>query len=222
MGSTLELTYGEGSIAAYLGEPEGSAPFPALVVLQEWWGLNAHIREVTDRLAAEGYLALAPDLYDGNVTDQAAGAERLMSIYGDEAPPKVLAAYDALAARGDVKKIGSIGWCMGGRMSLHMAINRPKLNACVVFYGRPENYLGKLENVRSPLLGFFGELDKSIPLARVEQLDKELHEAAVAHDVIVYPGADHAFFNDQGHSYDAEAAQDAWRRTLLFLGEHLR
>jgi len=221
MGKTIEIPYEDGSMAAYLAEPTGSGPFPALVLLHEWWGLNDHIRHVAERFAAEGFLALAPDLYAGNVAEEDAEADVLMKLYREEAPEKALAAYDALAARGDARRIGSVGWCMGGQMSFHLAIYRPKLNACVVFYGRPESYFGMLWQIRCPLLGLFSELDASIPAENLKRLDEELHEAAIAHDLVIYPGADHAFFNDRGHTYHEEAAQDAWRRALSFLEEHL-
>jgi carboxymethylenebutenolidase len=204
MDSTLEVSHDGGSLKAYLAQPQGKAPFPAILVLHEWVGLDAHVRDVADRLAAEGYLALAPDLYDGNVTSDAAEAERLMNAYYPEAPPKVMAAYDALAARDDVSKVGCMGMSMGGSLALGLAVSQPKLGGCVTLYGLPEEFFGK------------------VPVEQVKQLDNELHDAAVAHDVVIYPGTDHDFFNDQGATYQAEAAQETWRRTLLFFGEHLR
>jgi carboxymethylenebutenolidase len=222
MDSTLEVSHDGGSLKAYLAQPQGKAPFPAILVLHEWVGLDAHVRDVADRLAAEGYLALAPDLYDGNVTSDAAEAERLMNAYYPEAPPKVMAAYDALAARDDVSKVGCMGMSMGGSLALGLAVSQPKLGGCVTLYGLPEEFFGKLGSVRCPVLGFYAELDQWVPVEQVKQLDNELHDAAVAHDVVIYPGTDHDFFNDQGATYQAEAAQETWRRTLLFFGEHLR
>lgn len=221
MGNTLTIPYKEDAIAAYLAEPSGHGPFPALVLLHEWWGLNDHIRDVAERFAAEGFLAMAPDLYDGQVAGDDAEAARLMKLHHEEVAEKALFAYDSLAARTGTRRVGSVGWCMGGRMSLHLAIYRPKLNACVLFYGRPDNHFGMLWQIRCPLLGLFGELDASIPPENLERLDQELHEAAIAHDLVVYPGVGHAFFNDRGHTYHKETAQDAWRQTLSFLEEHL-
>jgi len=137
MGQFIEISYQQTRLRAYEARPAGAGPFPALVVVQEWWGLNRNIQGIADRLAAEGYLALAPDLYDGQVGDSSGEAQKLMSQYNSAAPAKCAEAFDALSMNQDVRKIGTIGWCMGGRMSLHLAVNQPALDAAVIYYGRP-------------------------------------------------------------------------------------
>lgn len=221
MGTYIEIPFDQTTLRAYETMPKGSGPFPALVAVQEWWGLNQNIVNIADRLTSDGYLVLAPDLYEGSVADDSAEAQRLNGLYAASAPAKCMAAYDALFARDDVRKIGCIGWCMGGRMALHLAVNQPALDAAVIFYGRPEQYFGQIADIECPVLGLFGEKDESIPVARVEQLRQELEAAGVPHEIVVYPGADHAFFNESHHTYHPEAAADAWERTLRFLSKYL-
>ena len=220
MGNSIEVPHDEGANGAYLAQPQGS-PRAGIVVLHEWWGLNQHIRDVADRLAAEGYLTLAPDMYDGKVSNKDDEAEGLMNEYIAAAPGKAQSAFAALAKRNDVDGVGCVGLSMGGSLSLGLAIMQPALKTCVIFYGLPEEHFGQLEKIGCPTLGLFGELDQWIPSENVRQLDEELDAAGVAHEMITYPGADHDFLDDGGAAYNADAATDGWQRALQFPGEHL-
>lgn len=222
MGRTTQIPYDDTTLDAYLAEPDGAGPHPSVVVIHEWTGLDDHIQDLANRLASEGYLALAPDLYDGKLASDDAEAGELMDTYFAAAPPKVVAAYDAVRAFDHVGRVGCVGLSMGGMLALSFAINQDDLDASVVYYGLPESYLGQFDSVRSPMLGLFGELDGWVPTEQVNQLDKELEAAGVQREMVIYPGADHDFLNDRGATYQAEAAKDAWGRTLTFLGEHLR
>lgn len=220
--STRTVQFGSGD--GYLAQPAGE-PRAGLVVIHEWWGLNDNIRTMTRRLAAEGYLALAVDLYRGEVAENAGEARALMqSLMDDQAYARLQlgAAYGWLKNEGRVEQVGSIGWCLGGGMSLRLALDMPEaLDAVVVYYGRPVTDPAELAPLRAPLLGIFGAQDQGIPVETVREFETRLEALGKDAEIVIYEEADHAFANPSGTRYQPEAAEDAWRRTLVFLDERL-
>lgn len=217
------LNYGPGT--GYLARPPVS-PRAGIVVIHEWWGLNDNIREMSNRLAAEGYLALAVDLYEGEVAAEPGAARALMSaLMADEEriEAHLAAAFEWLRAEGGVERVGSLGWCLGGALSLRMAMMFPEeLAATVIFYGRVATEPGELAPLMMPILGIFGSEDQGIPVETVLEFEAHLETLGKTAEIRIYEGADHAFANPSGTRYEPEAAEDAWRRTLDFLAEHLR
>lgn len=222
---TESITFPSGSetVPGVLERPEGSGPWPGVIVVQEWWGLVPHIRDVAHRFAQVGYLALAPDLYMGEASDDPEGCTTLVQKHGAAAPARARAAFHALKAHPDCTgKVGAVGYCFGGRIVLSLACAEPELNAAAVYYGgRMETLFDQVPNIRSAVQGVFGDQDRGIPVESVRKLDELLDEAGVPHEVILYPGAAHAFFNDEGSNYHAQSAADAWQRTLDFFARHL-
>jgi carboxymethylenebutenolidase len=219
-GETIELAGGH----AYLSLPEGEPPFPAVVVIQEWWGLNDNIRHWTDRLAADGYAALAVDLYDGVVATTREKAYETMSSVKPERAYEILAAAHAFLAEDErvrATKRGCIGWCFGGGWSLNHAIATPDLDAAVIYYGRLVEDPEELGKIGARVLGVFGNLDEGIPPASVDAFEKGLAAAGVPHEIHRYD-AHHAFANPSSARYDAEAAEAAWAEVRRFLAETLR
>jgi carboxymethylenebutenolidase len=213
-------------VPGYLARPAGDGPFPGVVVIQEWWGLDAHIKDVTDRFAREGFAALAPDLYRGQVAKEPDEARKLrMELDHPRAIRDIQGAVDYLIAQPFVqpKQVGMIGFCMGGGLSLQMSHEGRNLGAVVVFYGRGELDDQTASAVSVPVLGIFGEADEGIPVAGVRANERKLKEHGKTAEFIIYPGAPHAFFNDtRPHIYHKEASEDAWKRTLAWYREHLR
>jgi carboxymethylenebutenolidase len=200
----------------YLALPEGEGPAPAVIVLQEWWGLDGHIKDVTDRFAAEGFVALAPDLYHGVSTTEPDEARKLvMALDMDEAVSEIQQAVDYLLAQDAVAgdSVGIVGFCMGGRLVLATSLVEDNLGAAVAFYGSPLAP-EQAPEVKAPILGLYGSADQGIPVDAVQAMGDALQAAGVEHEIHVYDGAQHAFFNDTRNSYNAEAAADAWARTL--------
>jgi carboxymethylenebutenolidase len=210
---------------AYLSLPAGAkAPLPGVVVIQEWWGLNGHIRHWTDRLAADGYAALAVDLYGGKVATTPEQAMALMKAVDDARAREILgAAHRFLAEDPRVKasKRGVIGWCFGGGWSLQHAIMQPDLEAAVIYYGRLETDPKVLATIEAPVMGVFGDQDEGIPPAAVEEFANAMKVAGESLALHRYD-APHAFANPSSANYDAKAAEDAWSNVRAFFGEHLR
>ncbi len=208
----------------YLAMPDDAAKHSAVVVIQEWWGLVPHIKEVAERFAREGFVALAPDLYHGQAASEpdearklAMGLDRVRAVAEIAAAAKYLKSLDAVAP----KKIGAVGWCMGGGLALSTAAETSELAAAIAFYGRPLDK-GDVAKLRVPVLGLYGELDQGIPVAAVREFEEELKKGGVVHEIHVYPGAQHAFFNDtRPQIYKADAAQDAWKKTLAWFRKYL-
>ena len=218
-GSSVDLAGGK----AYLSLPDGQ-PKAGIVVIQEWWGLNDHIKHWTDRLAGLGYAALAVDLYEGKVATTPDQAGALMKqVDPARATEIVKAGHRFLVDDPRIKaaRTGSIGWCFGGHWSLRLAMAEPELDACVMYYGRPVLEPESLKPIRAAVLGVFGSKDASIPTETVEQLDAALTTAGVRHQVLLFP-AEHAFANPSNARYDQVQAAKAWERTRAFLDEHLR
>jgi carboxymethylenebutenolidase len=216
-----------GSVNGYLATPAGDGPWPAMIVIQEWWGLDAQTKSIADRFAQEGYLAFSPDLYHGELAQLGDGdtAMKLVQKYGPNAYLDLQSMFDGLTSRPDCNgKIGSVGFCFGGRMSLTLGISRP-LNAICTFYGGGmQTIFDQLRtNLKAPVLGLFGDADVSIPAGTVQEFDKLLDEVGVEHEVIMYPNSGHAFFRDSDPQvYIPEASKDAWERVKLFFKKHLK
>jgi carboxymethylenebutenolidase len=203
----------------YLAVPnEGTGS--AVIVLQEWWGLDDHIRDVCDRLAREGFFALAPDLYDGEVTDRPDEAEqKMLALSLARAERDMRGAVDFLIAQDGVRGegVGSLGFCMGGGLAVWAAVRNPKVRAAVTYYGRPDGG-PDFTQIHGPVLGHYGTIDEFIPEQAVRELEDEMRRAGV--DVrFEYYEAGHAFFNDTDRlgTYDPDAARHSWQRTLEFL-----
>lgn len=209
---------------AYLSLPEdASAPLPAVIVIHEWWGLNDHIRHWTDRLAADGYAALAVDLYGGHVATNPDGAMALMKQVDEtEALTLLDAAHEFLAAdpRISASKQGVIGWCFGGGWSLRDAIAHPRVDAAVIYYGHPITDPSVLASIDAPLLGVFANQDQAIPPAVVDEFAAALEQAGKSIELHRYDAA-HAFANPSNPKYDQAAAADAWSHVREFFKKNL-
>jgi carboxymethylenebutenolidase len=211
------------SLMGYLARPAEGDPKPGVIVIQEWWGLNEHIQDVTRRFAEEGYVALAPDLYKGVVVTEPDEAMKLvMELDMPEAVREIQHAIDFLQAQDYVagEAVGVIGFCMGGGLALQTAVAEEDLGAAVAFYGRPlpPEQVGQ---VKAPVLGLYGADDQGIPVPDVQAMEKGLADAGIEHEIQIYEGAGHAFFNDTAQSFNQDAATDAWQRTLAWFGEKL-
>jgi carboxymethylenebutenolidase len=224
-GSMIQFPSGSEQINAYLSKPSEKGPFPALILIHEWWGLNDQIKGIADRFAKEGYVAIAVDLYRGKVATTSEDAHQYMAgLPEDRAVNDLRAAFAYLQQQESVHKdrIGSTGWCMGGGYSLQLALHEPQLAACVMFYGRPVLDVDTLKAIKAPVIGFFGAEDKGIPPESAKKFEEQMKTAGKSIEIHIYPGAGHAFFNETQPSYNAVAAKDAWSRALAFFGEHLK
>ena len=218
-------TLDDKAIHGYLARPAQGTPRAGILVIHEWWGLNDQIRAMADRLAGEGYAALAVDLYEGEVgTDRDAAATLMRKSLGRQEmlDENLRQAYGFLTAETNVGDVGVIGWCFGGGWSLRTALLLgDRIGAAVIYYGRLVTDVQELAPLDSPVLGFFGELDGGIPVATVRAFETALETLQKPASIHVYPGADHAFANPSGTRYDEAAADDAWKKTLHFFAEHL-
>jgi carboxymethylenebutenolidase len=229
---TMEITLksGGGETKAFLAEPEGKGPFPGVVVIQEWWGLTDWIKENAKRLAAQGYVALAPDLYHGKATDDPNIARQLLQgLPADRAVRDLKAAVSALAGRANVKKdrIGAIGWCMGGGFALQLALEDAQVGACVMCYGRVVTDPAKLKPLHATVLGIFGEEDKGIPPKAVREFEQELKKEGKKVAGIEIYKAGHGFMrpgNGPGKpnpEYREQEAKEAWKQIEAFFAREL-
>ncbi len=217
----IEFPTGAGSAPGYLAVPEGESG-PATVVLQEWWGLDEHIRSICDRLAGEGFFALAPDLYRGETTAQPSEAEqKMMALSMDQVEKDMCGAAEYLKAQPGVEGsgIGSLGFCLGGGLSVWAAASCPQITAVVSYYyvmphGKPD-----FTKLKGPVLGHFGTEDEFVALDEAKELESELRDAGADVTFHYYEGAGHAFFNDTNRlgTYDKELAEQSWERTVSFL-----
>ncbi len=223
---TVHFKSGPETVTGYLALPGSPGQHPALVVIQEWWGLNAWVKEQARDFAQQGYVALAPDLYHGKVATTPAEARKLMqSMPRNRAIRDLKAAYDFLAMMPNVKKdkIGSIGWCMGGGLSLQLAIHEPRLAACVVNYGSLVTDPATIKKIQAPVLGNFGADDRGIPPSAVHAFEKAMHAAGKSFNARIFEGAGHAFENPNNKGgYRPEATREAKARTLAFLDKTLK
>jgi carboxymethylenebutenolidase len=209
----------------YLATPERTGP--AVIVLQEWWGLNDDIKEIAERFAGEGFVALAPDMYHGQSASEPDEARKLaMGLQLEQAAKDLSGAYRYLLASVAVepKKVGSVGFCMGGSLSIYLATREPT-DACVSYYGAPRAESGypefRPEQMKAPFLGHYAELDRDLT-ERGKQLAEGLREAGKEAEVHIYEGAHHSFFNKtRPEVHHPQAAAQSWERTLAFFRKHL-
>jgi carboxymethylenebutenolidase len=223
-GQMVEFPSNGETTSGYLAIP-GAVKGPGVIVIQEWWGLVPHIKDVCDRFAAEGYVALAPDLYHGkSATSPDEAGKLMMALRIDEAEKDLRGAITFLlnhdATTGE--KVGTVGFCMGGALSLYTATKNSQVGACVVFYGGHPNVKPDLPNLQSPVLGLYAGRDGFVTPELVRELERELKRLGKSADIHIYQDADHAFFNDMRPTvYNETAAKDAWRRMLEFFSQHL-
>ena len=223
-GQMVEFKSNGGTGQGYLATPD-SGSGPGVIVIQEWWGLVDHIKDVADRFAKAGYVALAPDFYDGQTTTSPDDAGKLMMALNIGESEKILrGAIDYLlgldATTGD--KVGTVGFCMGGQLSLFAACANPKVGACVVYYGIHPEVHPDIPNLQAPVLGFFAEKDGFVTPEVARKLESDLKAAGKSVEIHIYSGADHAFFNDtRSEVYNEEYANDSWQKMLALYDANL-
>lgn len=223
MGQIVEFPSNGTHGIGYLAAP-ASGSGPGVVVIQEWWGLNDHIRAIAERFAAAGFVALAPDLYRGEVALAPDEARRLaMNLDMQRAAKDMSGAVDFVADRSNHPvRVGVVGFCMGGGLALALAALRPdKVGAVAPFYGLPRDPSLDWNGLSASVQGHYGELDSGVPLDDVRAFMAKLEALGKSTEVHVYGGAGHAFFNDQGKNFKPDAAKLAWDRTLEFLRSKL-
>ena len=217
---------GDETVNAVMYAPPGKGPFPALVVIHEWWGLNDWVKEQASKLADQGYVTLAIDLYRGKVATTPDEAHEIMrGVPEDRANRDLLAASSYLRAQKNVdpKRVGSIGWCMGGGYSLNLALNDPKLKAAVINYGHLAADEATLKKIDAAILGIFGGQDRGIPPADVNKFETQLKALGKTAEIHIFPDAGHGFENPVNkQAYRAEDAAQAWKLTVDFLAKNLK
>jgi carboxymethylenebutenolidase len=238
----LGIPVGSGSMSGYLARPKDGGPHPAVLVFQEIFGVNPHIRSVTERVAAEGYVALAPDVFHRTAPgielgyDEqglARGIALMQQVKASEAIADVAAAIAALAKRADVggRGTGAMGFCFGGHLTYLAACELP-IAAAASFYGggiavgapgnEPPPTVERTKKIRGRILCLFGENDGYIPADQVAKIRGELERHEIRHEVVVYPKVGHGFFCDARPDYDRASADDAWRRVTALFRKELR
>jgi carboxymethylenebutenolidase len=225
MGEMIEFPSNGATAVGYLAKPEG-VQGPGVIVIQEWWGLVGHIRDVCDRFAAAGFVALAPDLYHGvMIAEPDEAGKAMMALRMDQAAKDMSGAVDEVARQSGAAHIGVIGFCMGGGLALVLSTQRPDAVAAVVAcYGvipwpdaQPD-----YSKLSAAMLGHYASEDNFFTPAAAEALGQQLRQLGKEAEIIVYPGTDHAFFNDtRPEVYNAEAGGLLWERSLAFFHTHL-
>ena len=225
---SVQFTSDQFTIKAFLARPAAKGQLPAVIVIQEWWGLNDHIKDISQRFAREGYAALAPDLYSRlghKVATDAAEAAKLMESLSSQAALRDLNAAAAFLSTQrfvDLQRIGVVGFCMGGSFALIMATHNSTIRAAVPFYGKVPP-IETLNYLLCPILYHYGAKDGWVTREEVDRLKEGLAQYGKPGEVHIYPEAGHAFFNDtRPDAYRPTEAKEAWQRTLSFLGQHLR
>lgn len=204
---------------AYLSLPDGAGPFPAIVVIHEWWGLNPNIEHWADRLATAGWAAIAIDLYSGTVaTDKETAMAAMKAVDDTKAAATISAALDFASKdpRITATRKAVIGWCFGGGWSYKTALAHPELAGAIIYYGQVDTDAAKLAPIKAKVLGVFANKDKGIPPATVDAFEAGLKQAGVDAKIYRYD-AEHAFANPSNPIYDEAAASDAWSHVLEFL-----
>jgi len=223
---TVSYKSGEDNVTGVLYAPEGKGPFPGIVVIHEWWGLNDWVKEQGSKLADQGYVALAVDLYRGKVATTPDEAHEIMrGVPEDRAQRDLHAAVEFLKAQSNVNRdrMGAIGWCMGGGYALDVALLEPSLRADVINYGHLATDPGSIEKIHAAVLGIFGGQDKGIAVEDVKKFEQALKQQGNKVEIVIYPDAGHAFENPNNKTgYRAEDAADAWKRTVNFLASTLK
>ncbi len=209
----------------FLASPKEPGTYPGVIVIHEIWGLVDHVKDVASRIAREGYAALAVDLFEGKIVSKLDEGRALREKFTEE---KILAdlngAFNHLKSLSYVNpnRVGSVGFCMGGGLSLLLACHNRELAAPVIFYGRNPSPIEQVKNLQCPILGNYAGADMAITESDINLLKQTLTKYGKKFDIKIYPGAPHAFFNDTKESYRPEAAEDAWERTLNFFNKQLK
>jgi len=223
-GKVVDFSSNGSTATGYLSKPEPGKG-PGVIVIQEWWGLVDHIKDVADRFAREGFVALAPDLYHGKTARSPDEAGKLfMALNIDRAEKDLRGAIQFVLAQEETagEKVGTAGFCMGGQLSLYAACANPNVGACVNFYGIHPNVHPNIANLQAPVLGFFAEKDGSVTLEAAQKLESQIKSAGKRVEFHIYPGVGHAFFNDtRAEVYNEVYAKQSWERMLKFFREHL-
>ncbi len=219
MGETITFKRPDDKDASgYFASAGGGAP--GMVVIQEWWGVNDQIKGVADRLAGLGYHSLVPDLYKGKVTVEAAEASHMMqNLDFADAATDVRGAVEHL--KQSCPKVGVIGFCMGGALTVLAAVYAKAADAAVCWYGVPPEEAADTRTISMPFQGHFALEDTSFTPDQVDALEARLKEGNVAHEIYRYQ-AKHAFGNETGANYNADAANLAWERSTAFLARHIK
>jgi carboxymethylenebutenolidase len=228
-----DVTYKSGSdtVHGILYAPAGKGPFPGIIVIHEWWGLNDWVKDQASKLAEQGYVTLAIDLYRGKVATTPNEAHEFMGgVPQDRAKTDLESAFNFLQSQSNVKKarIGAIGWCMGGGYSLQLALDEPKLAADVINYGVYDYAsLAKdqaaIKKINAPIMGFYGAQDRGIPTDDLRKFWEQLKNLGKKADFSIYPDAGHAFENPNNKDgYRPKDAQDAWKKTVAFFASTLK
>ena len=207
----------------YLATP-AAGKGPGVLVIQEWWGLVPHIKAVCDRFAAAGFSALAPDMYHGKTASEPDGAGKLfMALNIGQAEKDLRGAAAYLAGNSSTAKLGAVGFCMGGQLALFAGCVSSYVGAVVDFYGIHPNVKPDYSKLSGPVLGLFGEKEAHVKPADARAMEAAVKAAGKPVEIHIYPGADHAFFNDErADAYNKVAAEDAWKRTLAHFQKHLK
>ena len=225
-GKSVSYKSGDETVQALLYAPAGKGPFPGLIVIHEYWGLNDWVKEQASKLADQGYEALAIDLYRGKVATTPDVAHELMrGVPDDRAKRDLHAAFEFLQSQPNVKKnrVGAIGWCMGGGYALDVALQEPTLAAAVINYGHLATDIEALKKINAPILGSFGGQDRGITPDDVHKFEATLKQLGKQTDIKIYADAGHAFENPNNKDgYRAADAADAWQRTVDFLAKMLK
>lgn len=218
--TTSSVNYFEDT-AGFLAKPSASGTYPGVILIHEWWGLNNNIKDMAKSLASHGYVALAVDLYAGQVATTPDGARQLVTTFDSQkGMANIQSASEFLKGQG-AEKLATIGWCFGGSQSMNFALSGNPLDATIIYYGQPVTNVTQLSKISWPVLGIFGELDQSIPVEKVNEFQSSLNQLGIQNEMVIYPGVGHAFANPSGASYAPEETKDAWQKTLLFLDKYL-
>jgi len=228
LATTTDVSYksGDETVHGILYTPEGKGPFPGIIVIHEWWGLNDWVKEQGSKLADQGYAALAVDLYRGKVATTSDEAHELVrGVPEDRANRDLEAAFQYLQSLSNIKKdrIGAIGWCWGGGYSLNLALQEPRLAADIINYGHLATDTEALQKINAPILGLFGAQDRGIPPEDVKKFGQTLDQLGKKVDITIYPDAGHGFQNPvNGAGYKPADAADAWDKIVKFLASTLK
>ncbi len=222
-GTMVEFPTNGRTTQGYLAKP-ASGNGPGVLVIQEWWGLVPHIKHVCDRFAAEGFTALAPDMYHGETASEPDTAGKLfMALNIAQAEKDLAGAAKYLAGHSSTSKIGVVGFCMGGQLALFAGCLDRNIGAVVDFYGIHPNVHPDYARLSGPVLGLFAENDGFVTPETARGVEAAIKKAGKAVEIHIYPGVDHAFFNDENTTaYNKPAADDAWRRTLAHFRTNLK
>lgn len=224
MGEMITFAANGETFSGYLAP--AASPAPGVIVIQEWWGLVGHIKDVAEQFAAAGFTALAPDFYHGiSTTEPDEAGSLFMALDIANAAKVIESAVTALLGNPNCtgEKVGVVGFCMGGQLALFAAGLDPRIGACIDFYGVHPNVKPDFAAMKCPVLGIFAERDEYGSAEVTQELDRVMTENGVAHEFHTYAGCDHAFFNsDRPEVYDATASADAFDKSVQFLNRHLR